>query len=98
MSLCRVNRLIAAFATIGALVSNATAAETITKPSRISLDTNGVLVVDGKRVFPITLTIVPGPDGKTPGGKHAYAEFVDGGVSFIRTGKADWNPETVRLE
>src|SRR4051812_13083420 len=70
----------------------------LTKPSKIALDEHGVLVIDGTRVFPITLTIVPGPGAQAPSGKHAYAEFVDGGVTFIRTGKADWNAETIQLE
>ena len=67
------------------------AAEPITKPSKISLDDNGVLVIDGRKVFPITLTIVPGPDAKAPSGKHAYEEFADSGALFMRSGKPDWN-------
>jgi hypothetical protein len=98
MALRKFIGFVASFAASIAFISNSTAAEALTKPSKISLDPNGVLVIDGKRVFPITLTIVPGPDAKAPTGKHAYAEFVDGGVSFIRTGKPDWNDETTRLE
>ena len=55
----------------------ARAAEPITKAAKITLDDAGVLVVDGKKVFPITLTIVPGPDAKAPSGRPAYAEFAD---------------------
>jgi hypothetical protein len=85
-------------ASIAFLSTTVIAAEPLTKPSKITLDENGVLVVDGTKVFPITLTIVPGPDGKAPSGKHAYEEFTDGGVMFIRSGKPAWNAETIALE
>src|SRR4051794_37003425 len=98
MSRHRLVPFLAACAASIALISNAaTAAEPLTKPSKIFLDEHGVLVVDGKKVFPITLTIVPGPDGKAPSGKHAYEEFTDGGVMFMRTGKPAWNAETIAL-
>ena len=87
-----------ACAAITAFLSNAFAAEPLTKTSKITLDESGVLVVDGKKVFPITLTVVPGPDAKAPSGKHAFGEFTDGGVMFIRTGKPDWNDQTIALE
>lgn len=80
------------------LSSTALAAEPFTKPAKITFDDAGALVVDEKKVFPITLTIVPGPDAKAPNGKHAYEEFADAGVMFMRTGKADWNQETIDLE
>jgi hypothetical protein len=94
------HRLVLSFAcaAIIAWASNAFAAEPLTKPSKIALDESGVLVVDGKRVFPITLTVVPGPDAKAPSGKHAYGEFTDGGVMFIRSGKPSWNPQTIEFE
>ena len=76
----------------------ARAAEPITLPSKISLDENGVLRIDGRKVFPITLTIVPGPDAKAPSGKHAYAEFADAGALFMRSGKAEWDEETIAFE
>lgn len=87
-----------------ALASSAWAARPITQPSKISLDESGVLLVDGKKVFPITLTIIPQPDPKTgaepkaPDGRHAYEKFADDGAMFMRTGKADWNEETIALE
>src|SRR3954466_10592882 len=93
------SRLLAAFLIIVAIplsggAGRASAATPLTAPAKISLDEAGALVVDGKKVFPITLTIVPGPDAKAPSGKHAYEEFADGGVMFMRTGKADWNAQT----
>jgi len=58
----------------------------LTKPSKISVDENGVTVIDGRKLFPITLTVIPRPDDVTPGGKNAYQEFHDAGCTFMRTG------------
>jgi hypothetical protein len=90
-------------ATTIALLSNAPAfaAEPITKSAKITLDPHGVLVVDGKKVFPITLTITPGPDAKAPSGKHAYEKFADGGAMFMRTGckgNDDWDEGMIARE
>src|SRR5688500_1875958 len=73
-------------------------AKAFTKPAKITLDDAGVLVVDGKKVFPITLTIVPGPDAKAPNGKHAYGEFAGAGVMFMRTGGPKWDEKTIEQE
>src|SRR6476469_7907057 len=89
--------LVACLASV-AFVANASAAEAITKPSKITLDENGVLVVDGRKVFPITLTVVPGADAKAPTGKHAYAEFADAGAMFVRSGWRAWNEESIATE
>src|SRR5205085_388425 len=74
------------------------AAEPLTKAAKISLDPAGVLVVDGRKVFPITLTVVPTPEQMAPSGKQAYAQFADDGVMFMRSGKPDWNAETIAGE
>lgn len=80
------------------LTSSVLAAEALTKPAKITTDEAGVLVVDGQKCFPLTLTITPGPDAKAPSGKQAYAEFADAGIMFMRTGKASWDQETIDLE
>jgi hypothetical protein len=80
------------------LSSSVLAAEPITKTAKITLDDSGVLVVDGKKVFPLALTVVPGPDAKAPSGKQAYAEFADAGVMFMRSGKPNWDKETIEGE
>ena len=67
------------------------AAAPLKKTARISFDSAGVLVVDGQKKFPITLTVVPGPEAKAPNGRAAYAEFADAGIMFIRTGGPHWN-------
>jgi hypothetical protein len=67
-------------------VSSSFSNSALTKPSKISLDENGVTVIDGQKIFPITLTIIPKPDDVTPDGKNAYQEFHDAGCTFMRTG------------
>jgi hypothetical protein len=76
------------------------AAEPITRPAKISLDENGVLVVDGKKVFPINLTIVPGPEAKAPNGKNAYEQFADDGCMFMRSGEhnENWPDDVIARE
>lgn len=81
-----------------AISTSARAAEPITQTAKITLDPSGVLVVDGKKVFPIALTVVPGPEAKAPNGKLAYEQFADDGVMFMRTGGPHWNAETIAHE
>lgn len=47
---------------------------------------DGVLEIDGKKIFPIGFTTSPPPDGKTPAGKNAIAELADAGATFLRAG------------
>src|SRR5947209_777414 len=49
-----------------ASVGPARGAEALTQPSKLTLNEAGALLVDGKPVFPITLTVVPGPDARGP--------------------------------
>ena len=81
-----------------ATLSSVQAAEPLTKPAKITLDDAGVLVVDGKKVFPLTLTIIPGPEAQSPSGKQAYAAFADAGIMFMRTGGPAWNAQTIEAE
>ena len=53
--------------------------------------TTGVLLVDGKRTFPIVLSNPPPPGAKAPDGGSALAELAAGGAGFLRTGRADWS-------
>jgi len=75
---------------------DARGAEPLTKPAKITFDEAGALVVDGQKVFPIALTIIPPPEAKAPDGKPAYAAFRDGGALFMRTGGPHW--DAARLE
>ena len=36
---------------------------------RVTLNDDGVLLIDGRRTFPIAFTMPPPPDAKTPAGK-----------------------------
>src|SRR5437667_6840207 len=55
-------------------------------PTKITIDENHALVVNGKKTFPIGFTIIPPPDAKAPSGKLALEEWRAGGGTFIRTG------------
>ncbi len=85
-------------AVVCALLACATAAEPLQKPARITIDPCGALVVDGQKVFPVNLTVIPPPDAKAPNGKPAYEEFRDGGAMFMRTGGPNWDDRTVEQE
>jgi hypothetical protein len=64
------------------------------------INSNMVLVVDGKKVFPIGFTMPPPPDGKTPDGKNAIKELADAGATFMRTGAWDggWTDQAIARE
>jgi hypothetical protein len=64
-----------------------------TNANTVSLNSDGVMVIDGKKVFPIGFTISPPPDGKTPSGKNAIEELADAGATFLRAGPlgSPWN-------
>jgi hypothetical protein len=51
----------------------------------------GSLLIDGKRVFPIVLSNGPPLGSKAPNGRDGLAEVADAGVSFLRTGRGDWD-------
>jgi hypothetical protein len=61
----------------------------------VTVDPTGVLVIGGKKVFPLVLSLPPPAGGKTPEGKDAWKEIKDGGASFVRTGRADWNANQI---
>ena len=60
--------------------------------SSVTIDgATGSLLVGGNRLFPIVLSNPPPPGGTAPSGRNALAEVAASGVSFIRTGIADWS-------
>jgi len=69
-------------------------------PSKVSINPDMVLVIDGKPVFPIGFTLPPPPDGKTPEGTDAIAELADAGATFMRTGAqaTNWDQPTIERE
>ena len=54
--------------------------------SKVTINSDHVLVFNGRNVFPIGFTMPPPPDGKTPSGKNAIEELHDAGANFLRTG------------
>src|SRR5690349_11755903 len=69
--------------------------------ANVEINADGVLLVDGRKVFPIGLTMPPAFDAKGPSGKHAYAELREAGINIIRTGPtagAAWNDQTLVTE
>jgi hypothetical protein len=61
----------------------------------VTIDPTGALVVGGKKVFPLGVSLPPPVGGKTPDGKDAWKELADGGVSFVRTGRANWGGQQI---
>jgi hypothetical protein len=68
--------------------------------NEVTINADQVLVINGKKVFPIGFTMPPPPDGKTPSGKNAIKELSDAGANFMRTGAwgGDWDEKTIALE
>ena len=61
--------------------------------SVVTINPDNVLLIDGKKVFPIGFIIPPPMNGKTPDGKDALRELADAGGTFMRTGTQgeNWN-------
>jgi hypothetical protein len=68
--------------------------------SKVTINADQVLVIDGKKVFPIGFTMPPPPDGRTPQGTNAIEELHDAGANFLRTGVMGtaWNDAAFELE
>jgi hypothetical protein len=54
--------------------------------NKASFNSDGVLIIDGKKVFPIGFTMPPPADGRTPTGRNGIEELRDAGATFLRTG------------
>jgi len=55
----------------------------------------GVLVVEGRKVFPLVLSDGPLLGAKTPDGGDAFTEIAAGGANFIRVGRPVWSLESI---
>src|SRR5262249_44079742 len=64
----------------------------------VEIDGTGSLLVAGARVFPIVLSNGPPPTGRAPSGRNGLAEVAAAGVSFVRTGRADWSLASVAAQ
>jgi len=58
--------------------------------SVVKIDSTGVLVVDGKKVFPIGFSEPPPVGAKASSGRPALDELSVNGGNFVRTGPADF--------
>src|SRR5215210_7526077 len=50
------------------------------------INDDGVLVIDGAKIFPIGFTMPPPPDAEAYNGKNGIEELADAGATFLRTG------------
>ena len=68
--------------------------------SVVTINLDNVLLIDGKRIFPIGFTMPPPLDGLTPEGKNGLQELADAGATFMRTGTQgeNWNQATIGRE
>jgi hypothetical protein len=72
---------LAAWALAAVLLGGAGWAQAATQ---ITFDQSGVMQIDGQKLFPLSFSMAPPPDGKTPEGKDAYAELKDAGANYLR--------------
>ena len=80
----------AAFTLLAALAAQA---------SKAVVNADGVLEIDGQKVFVIGFTAGPPSGGKTPDGKEAFAELADAGATFVRAGpEQPWSEARFELE
>ena len=68
--------------------------------SKVEINSDHVLVIDGKKVFPIGFAMPPPLDRKAPNGKYSIEELHDAGATFLRTGVfgGAWNDRTIEQE
>src|SRR2546423_14239969 len=52
--------------------------------TRVTLDENGVMNVDGKKIFMLSTSLPPLPDQKSPEGKMGLAQLKEDGLNFCR--------------
>ncbi len=69
-------------------------------PSRVSINADHALVINGRKVFPIGFTLPPPPAGRTPEGRDAFAELAAAGATFLRTGVmgGPWDEAAIERE
>jgi hypothetical protein len=72
------------------LLSSLLACSAFAASHKITFDSSDVCEVDGQKMFPLSVAVLPPPDGKTPDGKSAWQEFIDGGVNFARIAPGDY--------
>jgi len=67
--------------------------------NKATVNSNGLLEIDGKKIFVIGFNAAPPADGKTPDGKDAFAELADAGATFVRFGpEQSWSDARFEAE
>jgi hypothetical protein len=68
--------------------------------TRVTINADHVLEINGEKIFPIGFTMPPPYDGLTPEGKNGLQELADAGGTFMRTGTSggEWTPVTIERE
>jgi hypothetical protein len=68
--------------------------------SQVTINPDQVLVIDGRKVFPIGFTMPPPPEAKAPSGKNGIEELHHAGATFLRTGVmgGPWNDAAIERE
>ena len=66
----------------------------------VTINSDNVVVINGRKVFPIGFTLGPPAEGKTPSGKNGLEELAEAGGTFVRTGAlhTDWDEATIARE
>src|SRR5688572_29219717 len=78
--------LFAAFTASPALVQAAEPVRPNTAPARVTIDSDTVISIDGRKVFPIGFTMAPPPGAKSPRGVEGLRELRDAGALMLRSG------------
>src|SRR5438034_8532820 len=55
--------------------------------TKVTINEDKVLLINGKKVFPIGFTMAPPPGAKAPNGRDGLQELHDAGGSFLRSGR-----------
>jgi hypothetical protein len=68
--------------------------------TKVTLDENGVMEIDGRKTFVLSVSLPPPPGGKTPEGNDAFAVLKQDGLNFMRIrptrGADDWTESGIR--
>jgi hypothetical protein len=68
--------------------------------TRVTINSDQVVVLNGEKIFPIGFTMPPPFDGVTPDGRNGLQELAEAGGTFMRTGASggNWNRATIERE
>jgi len=83
------------------ILASACTFATAGQAAHVTINGDGVLLIDGRKILPIGFTGGPPPDGRTPEGKPAFEEIRAAGGTFFRTGlqaNNTWNDDTIAQE